>query len=204
MGFIQNHFWQNAGFDVVREVKHLNQYSPRYDPTVIPVISTESSSQDLPLPVEKRKGKGGYYTSVDYHTRYQSGELTPTTVVETLLPLIRRDAKPPGKHSVAFVESLVERVHAAGEASTLRYKSGKPLGPLDGVPVVVKDEVDLQGYKRHLGSKLDFSGGVDATSWCVKKWEEAGAIIIGKTTMHELGLGEFSSRCIQRNLLTAV
>lgn len=191
MGFIQSHFWRNAGFGVVREVKHLNQYSPRYDPTVIPASpSPADSSQDLPVPTEKRKGNTAYYTSVDYHARYQSGDLTPTAVVETLLPLIRRDANPPGKHSTAFLESRVEPIRAAAETSTQRYKNGKSLGPLDGVPVVVKDEVDLQGYKRTLGSKLDFKGGIDSTSWCVKKWEEAGAIVIGKTTMHELGLGE--------------
>lgn len=133
---------------------------------------------------------------MDYHTRYLSGELTPTAVVESVLPLIRRDAKPPGKHSVAFLESQAETIHAAAEASTSRYKNGQPLGPLDGVPVVVKDEVDVKGYKRNLGSKLDFKGGVDVTSWCVRKWEDAGAIIIGKTTMHELGLGKPAVPCV--------
>lgn len=57
---------------------------------------------------------------------------------------------------------------------------------------MVKDEVHLEGYERTLGSKLDFKGGLEGSSWCVRKWEEAGAIVIGKTTMHELGLGKFS------------
>ena len=30
---------------------------------------------------------------------------------------------------------------------------------------------------------------MEITSWCVQKWEEAGAVIIGKLNMHELGLG---------------
>jgi hypothetical protein len=47
----------------------------------------------------------------------------------------------------------------------------------------------LEGYGKTLGSQMDFTGKEGATSWCVKKWEEAGAIIIGKTSMHELGLG---------------
>lgn len=157
---------------------------------MIPVSPADSKPQDLPLPAEKRTGDTGYYTSVDYHSRYLSGDLTPTAVVETLLPLIRRDTNPPGKHSIAFLESQADAIYAAAEASTQRYKDDEPLGPLDGVPVVVKDEVDLEGYKRTLGSKLDFKGDIDTTSWCVRKWEEAGAIVIGKTTMHELGLGE--------------
>lgn len=85
----------------------------------------------------------------------------------------------------------MDRIRAAAEASTARYKNGTSLGPLDGVPVGVKDEVDMEGYKRTLGSKLDFTCKSGGTSWCVKKWQEAGAIVIGKTTMHELGLGEF-------------
>ncbi|KAF7117101.1 hypothetical protein CNMCM5793_005785 [Aspergillus hiratsukae] len=189
VGFVQSLFWRNAGFDVVREIPQLREYAPRYDPTVIPVRdSKHAATEELPPAPASRKSSTGYYTSADYHALYQSGKLTPTAVVEALLPLIRRDVRPPGKHSVAFVESQVERIRAAAEASTLRYKQGQPLGPLDGVPVAVKDEVHVEGYRRTLGSNLDFKGGFEGTSWCVQKWEEAGAIIIGKTTMHELGL----------------
>jgi amidase len=156
---------------------------------VIPVGDTKpAATEELPPSPASRKGSANYYTAADYHALYKSGKLTPTAVVEALLPLIRRDVRPPGKHSVAFVESQVERVRAAAEASTQRYKQGQPLGPLDGVPVAVKDEVHVEGYRRNLGSNLDFKGGFEGTSWCVQKWEEAGAIIIGKTTMHELGL----------------
>jgi Asp-tRNA(Asn)/Glu-tRNA(Gln) amidotransferase A subunit family amidase len=83
----------------------------------------------------------------------------------------------------------VDLIKAAAAASTERYKSGKPIGPLDGVPIAVKDEVELEGYGKSLGSQLDFTGKLGGTSWCVQKWEEAGAVIIGKTNMHELGLG---------------
>ncbi|KAE8417225.1 amidase signature domain-containing protein [Aspergillus pseudocaelatus] len=192
VNFIQSYFWRNAGFDIIHNIPHLKQYPARYDPTVIPVLENKLnislSPAELPIPTQRRNGLSGYYTSADYHALYKSGELTPIAVAETLMPLIRRDAKPPGKHSVAFLDSQIERVRAAAEASTKRYKDGKPLGPLDGVPVVVKDEVHIEGYRRTLGSKLDFTGEFTGTSWCVKKWEEAGAIIVGKTTMHELGL----------------
>ena len=173
----------------------MSQYAGRYDPTVIPVDNTtqaESAAKAASAVVERRKGDHGYYTSADYRALYLSGELTPTAVVETLLPLVRRDTQPPGRHSVAFLESQIELIRAAAEESTERYKKGESLGPLDGVPVAVKDEVHLTGYKRTLGSKLDFKHGTDATSWCVKQWLDAGAIIIGKTSMHEIGLGEFS------------
>ncbi|GCB26115.1 fatty acid amide hydrolase [Aspergillus awamori] len=187
IGFIQSHLWGTTGFDVIRNLP-LDQYSARYDPTVIPVARPDASAADLPVPTQKRQSNAGYYTSADYVARYTSGELTPLAVVETLLPLIRRDAKPPGKHSIAFLESQVDKIRAAAEASTQRYKDGKPLGPMDGIPVAIKDEVHMEGYRRTLGSKLDFTGEFGGTSWCVKQWEEAGAIVIGKTIMHELGL----------------
>ena len=60
---------------------------------------------------------------------------------------------------------------------------------LDGIPVAIKDEVDLDGYEKSLGSSQDYTRPEGGTSWCVRKWEEAGAIIIGKLNMHELGLG---------------
>jgi Asp-tRNA(Asn)/Glu-tRNA(Gln) amidotransferase A subunit family amidase len=60
---------------------------------------------------------------------------------------------------------------------------------LDGVPVAVKDEVDLDGYKKCLGTLKDFTSKEGGTSWCVTQWEEAGALMVGKLTMHELGLG---------------
>lgn len=152
---------------------------------------SEQLSASLPTPQEQRGSSAvGFWTSADYHQRYLSGELTPTIVVETLLPMIQRDTKPPGKSAIGFLESKIDIVRAAAAASTKRYRDGKPLGPLDGVPVAVKDEVHLKGYKRTLGSKLDFSHGFDVTSWCVEKWEEAGAVVIGKTTMHEIGIGE--------------
>ncbi|KKK26912.1 hypothetical protein ARAM_003749 [Aspergillus rambellii] len=191
VGFVQSYFWRNAGFGIIRDIPDLDQYSARYDPTVIPVQSAESgltAGASLPAPTARRRGDAGYYTSADYHALYKSGELTPTAVVESLIPLLRRDTQPTGKHSIAFLDCQIERARAAAAASTERYKNGQPLGPMDGIPVAVKDEVHMEGYRRTLGTKMDFTGSVTGTSWCVKKWEEAGAIIVGKTTMHELGL----------------
>lgn len=188
IGFVQSHFWRNAGFGVIREIPQLLEYAGRYDPTVIPV---DNAPQEISTPpVRRAKGSGNYRTSADYHALYSAGALTPKGVVEVLLRKVRRDVDDPKSHSTAFLESQVELIQEAARASTERYVNGKPLGPLDGVPVAVKDEVHIAGYKRTLGTKLDFKNGSDDTSWCVKQWQDAGAIVIGKTTMHELGLGE--------------
>ncbi|CRG89316.1 Fatty acid amide hydrolase [Talaromyces islandicus] len=187
-GFLQNILWGNVGLLSYRKLTTLDTYSPRFDPTVIPIASDAVASSTEALPAPQQTRISGFWTSADYRQRYLSGDLTPTVVVETLLPLIQKDSKSPGRFSIGFLESQADVVRAAAAASTRRYSAGESLGPLDGVPVAVKDEVHLKGYKRTLASKIDFSRDIDATSWCIEKLEEAGAIVIGKTTMHELGI----------------
>jgi hypothetical protein len=70
---------------------------------------------------------GRYRSIPEYHALYVSGELTPLAVVESLLPLIRRDIDKPSIHSVAFIDCHHEAIIEAAKASTLRYKAGKPL-----------------------------------------------------------------------------
>ena len=70
----------------------------------------------------------------------------------------------------------------------------RSLGSVDGVPTAVKDEFGMEGYMTSLGSVNDYSGQElfegKTDTWCVRKLEEAGAIILGKLSMHEFGLGE--------------
>ena len=193
LNFVSTFLYNNAGFNVLRKLEVIKGVECRYDPTVIPIQDDTSS----PLPDytdaanlrAPREGTKGYFWSVkDYHEAYKSGKLTPTDVVNSILPLIRRDVPNRTEHSTAFLASRVDLITQAAEASTRRYTEGKPLGVLDGIPVAIKDEVDIKGYKKCLGSKLDYTLKSDETSWCVKKWEEEGAILMGKTNMHELGL----------------
>lgn len=159
----------------------------------------------LPAPRTRPSSNSGrgYYTSADYYSLYKSGKLTPIDVANTLLPFIRRDTSPAGPHAIAFLDSKVDLVRRAAEASTARYASGKPLSCLDGVPIAVKDEVEVKGYRRTLGSMMDFTNPANETAWCVRMLEEAGAIVIGKTSMHEMGLGRLFSDSLIRRILRA-
>lgn len=134
---------------------------------------------------------GRFHSIKDFHDAYLSGALTPTDVVEHLLPLIRRDVAQRTPYSTAFMDSRVELIREAAEASTQRYKQGQPLGVLDGVPFGVKDDVQVKGYRRYIGTRHDVSnGGVGETSWCAQALEKEGAILVGTLTMHEMGMGE--------------
>ncbi|KAK2798012.1 hypothetical protein FQN49_008980 [Arthroderma sp. PD_2] len=202
VGMIRKLIWKNAGFASLRKIrKQLEDYEPRVDPTVVPISELEAESENVSaaepeLVSTAISPAAKYYSVQDYHKMYLSGELTPTAVAKAILPMIRRDTSPPGEHSIAWFETKVDLILAAAAASTSRYKKGCPLGLLDGVPTAVKDEYDMDGYKTCLGSLNDYSSdpapsGESIASWCVRKLEEAGAVVLGKLSMHEFGLGTF-------------
>lgn len=210
MGWVRTLAWRNAGFGDLRDIRReLEDYEPRYDPTVTPVAnpnphgkgSATSSPREATTPSAKRGTQtSGYYSVADYHKLYLTGVITPIAVAKALLPLIRRDVESPSRYSTAWFDTKVELVMSAARRSTRRYKEGKPLGPMDGVPTAMKDEYDIDGYQTCLGSRNDYTShptdGSSRTSWAVRKLEEAGAIVLGKLSMHEFGLGT-SRGCLQ-------
>ena len=148
--------WNNAGFTALRSVKEIEKVDPRYDPTVTPLTQP---GDEAPVPTSytdvanlrrpaRSADAGGFRTIADFHDAYKSGRVTPSEVVEGILPLIRRDVESRSVHSTAWVDSKVELVRRAAEASTKRWKEGKSLGVLDGVPFGVKDDVNVKGYVR--------------------------------------------------------
>lgn len=152
-----------------------------FEPELLKTKHTESGSQ--------------YYTVNDYHNLYKTGKTTPLQVAEALLPQISREQTPVGKYSDGWVDShgRDHLVMEAAKASTERWAAGKPLSILDGVPIGVKDDTDVKGYINHFGMRYNPSvpwfKEQEESSWPVKKLQEAGAIIVGKNTMHELGSG---------------
>lgn len=196
----------------------IEDYEPLFDPTIVPLDSkflspgtggadgdsqaNENSSGTTPLtpstpssPTTPSKPLSltSYYSAATYRNLYITGQLTPTDVAKAILPLIRRDIEPKGTHYLYFFDSKAKLVLKAAEESTQRYRGNRSLGPLDGVPCAIKDEYDLDGYGSTLGSVNDYTakakdGNGGVTSWSVEKLLAAGAIIVGKTSMHEFGL----------------
>ena len=77
----------------------------------------------------------------------------------------------------------------AAEESERRHKAGAPLGPLDGIPIAVKDVFYIAGVRCTAGSKIlsDNIAGYDATA--VRLLKDQGAVIVGTTNMHEFAAG---------------
>lgn len=78
---------------------------------------------------------------------------------------------------------------AAAAASDAARQQNAPVGPLAGIPLLIKDNIEVKGWPTSAGSALlrDVIASEDAP--LVTALRQAGAILIGKTTMHELAAG---------------
>ena len=89
----------------------------------------------------------------------------------------------------AFLRLTEGEARAAAKASAQRRANGKGLGPLDGVPVALKDIFCMEGVETTAGSKIlrGYVPPYDAT--VVRKLKQAGAVIVGKLNMDEFAMG---------------
>ena len=117
----------------------------------------------------------------------QSGKLSSSELVENYLARIAAyDQKGPALNSISSLNrgALVQ----AGQLDRERAKQG-PRGPLHGIPILVKDNYQTIDMQTAAGSNV-FKGWLPAhDSEIVKRLRKAGAIILGKTTMHEFAMG---------------
>ena len=152
---------------------------------------------DLPLP-----GNGAWAgTSEAYAAAYRSGKVTPKEVVTRALDLARSLAA-----RTPSVGPLLDYADAAAiveaEEATARWRSGTPKGALDGVPYAVKEQTAVRGLPRCSGTTYLDRSPREEDATCVRRLRAAGAIVIGTTTMTELGmtpLGCNAMRTMPRN-----
>jgi aspartyl-tRNA(Asn)/glutamyl-tRNA(Gln) amidotransferase subunit A len=113
---------------------------------------------------------------------YARHALSPVEVLKAVTERIARHNPEINAFAVMNPRSL----EAAGE-SEARWRAGRPRGALDGVPVTVKDLIDLAGFPTRRGSRLTDPGPVADDSPVVVSLKEQGAVILGKTTTSEFG-----------------
>jgi len=121
----------------------------------------------------------------DLATRYRSRSLAPTEVVDALLARI---ARLDGTIN-AWITIAAEPARAAARASTDRHLRGRPLGPLDGVPVGLKDNCDTAGVRTTCGSRILGDRVPDRDAVVARRLRDAGAVLLGKTNMLEFAYG---------------
>ncbi len=107
----------------------------------------------------------------------RSGELTPSELLEQCLA--RVDQYEPKVR--AWVHLDRERARREAEQLTAEVKAGNSRGPLHGIPIGVKDIIDVYDMPTGCGSKLWANSYARRDATCVERLRQAGALILGKT-----------------------
>ncbi|MBA0697396.1 hypothetical protein Goari_020937, partial [Gossypium aridum] len=169
------------------------------DSDASPAERVQRAMNCLPLTLEKSVDDSNStsfrrWTIADYSRAYSSGEITPRKVAEQFINAVLESSRAALPMSF-FINYDAEDILKQATESTLRYERGDPISALDGVPIAIKDEIDCSPYPTTV---LVLLGG---TKWlhkirpctgdacCVMRLRSCGAIIVGKTNMHELGAG---------------
>ncbi|HYA75110.1 MAG TPA: amidase [Roseiarcus sp.] len=129
---------------------------------------------------------------------YRSGALSP---VEAMRDVLQRVAAfEPHIHATYLLAP--ERALSEARASEERWRRGAPLGPLDGVPTTVKENIATKGEPIPLGTAASELTPAAADAPPAARLREAGAIIFAKTTMPDYGMlssGLSSFHALARN-----
>jgi amidase len=127
-------------------------------------------------------------TIADIHAAYKAGRLTARQLVQMYLDRIDAyDKKGPALNAIITINSK-----ALEEAERLdgAFKNSGFVGPLHGIPIIIKDQADAAGMPTTLGSLLFKDYYPDRDAFVVEKLKKAGAIILAKATLGELGGGD--------------
>src|SRR5256885_2941666 len=111
--------------------------------------------------------------------------LSPVELTDAMLQRIARVDKTLN----AYITVCGEQAREVALAAEKMIRAGYHLGPLHGIPVAIKDNIYTRGVRTTAGSKIlaDFVPQEDAT--VTARLKRAGAVIIGKTNLHEFAWG---------------
>ena len=121
--------------------------------------------------------------------RLAAQEISPVELTDAVLARIER-LDPPLN---AFITVTAESARHAARAAEAAIMAGHHLGPLHGIPVALKDLYATRGVATTYGSPLFADWVPDFDAAAVERLKRAGAVILGKTNLHELAYGTTSA-----------
>jgi len=168
--------------------------SPEEPPTVFPISFSDKKAAPEEAPdlkalnkIEGSTAAMPFRTARDYAQAYKEGRANPEGVAKKALEAIKQaDAGELKLHP--FISVNEGDVMQQARASAERWKDKKPLSVLDGVPVAVKDEVDMVPYLTTVGTKFFGKAPAREDATAVARLRAAGALLLGKANMHEIGI----------------
>ena len=147
---------------------------------------------------------GSFYleeaTVSDVHAAIRANKLSVHQLVEWYIKRIKAyDQQGPKLNAVIMVNPRA--LEQADKLDAAFKKNGKFTGPLHGIPVLLKDNVNTKTMPTTAGSK-SLEGYIPPTdAWITKKLEDAGAIILAKVNLHEFAVwGESISSMLGQTL----
>jgi aspartyl-tRNA(Asn)/glutamyl-tRNA(Gln) amidotransferase subunit A len=123
-------------------------------------------------------------SAVELLASYRNGEVSPTEVLEDLLNHVA--AWEPKLNALYAFDP--DGARALAQASTERWRRKEPNGPLDGIPVTVKENIATKGTAVPLGTAASTLQPAPEDAPPAARLREAGAIIFSKTTMPDYGM----------------
>jgi aspartyl-tRNA(Asn)/glutamyl-tRNA(Gln) amidotransferase subunit A len=126
-----------------------------------------------------------WLTAAGIGRAYRAGTLTPETLIEALLARIAQH-----DGAVHAFNSLdVEQVRADARAATREIADGQVRSPLHGVPVGIKDLIDVAGQVTTCHSRLMPRRAATRDATVITRLRQAGAIPFGRLALHEFAIG---------------
>ncbi len=145
------------------------------------------------LDVDKQSPAGVYdpatHRMLSFHdavVKFGDGTDTPRAYLERCIQRI--EAVEPAVLAFAFLN--LERARKAADESGARYKAGKPLSRVDGMPVGIKDLIETFDMPTEFGSELFRSYQPMTDAACVRALRGGGAVLVGKTVTVCFGGGD--------------
>ena len=126
-----------------------------------------------------------WMTAAELALGYRKRAFSPVEVTRHLLNRI--DALNPTYH--AFIEVDHEGALAAARQAEHEIAAGRALGPLHGVPIGIKDIIDIAGQKTTCHSNIMLEHRASEDAQVIRKLRAAGVIFMGKLALHEFAIG---------------
>lgn len=128
-------------------------------------------------------------TASDLREMFASGAVSPVDAVDSCL--LRAEEVNSRLNAVVTFDR--EGASETARDSETRWRGKTPLGPLDGVPITIKDNIPVAGLRATWGSRLYGDHVPDRDETAVRRLREGGAVILGKTNVPEMTLQGYTS-----------
>lgn len=167
---------------------HLQELPQKESAPKKPSKEAKKSSTKKIIPKNKNLQNQKHLPSLQtLHRAFKRGKTSP---VEVAIRFINEATRLQSQWKFNAIVAMHEsEIMEAARESEKRYLKKQSLSIFDGIPVTIKDEINVAGYKTLVGTTFLDQGPEKNDATVVKRLRSMGAIIGGKTNMHEIGIG---------------